>query len=368
MPYDSNTIKRFTDLIPRLNEAGQVISAEDINALQEIAEALQREAFRLRDEDFAQKAAAALENHPTMNAMWLEPLSDASGVDMNNSLNIQYSGDERGIVMKDGSEMAFMTSRRYTPPSSCNVQNVLLYADYSLDDEDDTIIFELSNNGSDFTVVEPNTGSITTMRTQGSQVYLRVRMKRGTVESKGPLLYAWAVMYYDSTLYVDLDQHAQLDIDWDDIGLPQPPGSTDIKPILYHSELLGIGPDDHHPRIHRHSGAPGENSRISLTEEVDGTLWWEYLPPDLEPEEGRIALVRDPNQGDRVVSVLSSRRTIDLVYNGDRLEQVTEAVKNENGEQVGLTTIVVERGPYQHADGSTEEVVTGVSITRSEVR
>lgn len=363
---DRKDIERFVDLVPRLDNVGQVISAGDINILQELAEALQREALRQQDEDFLQTATQALENHPDLNAMWVELLRDGLALDMHNSLGVYYSAGDYSVRLRDEATVGFATSKRYTPPSNCNVKKVLLFADYVLP-EGDELKFELSNNGLDFYPVEPNTGEVTTLKTDGSALYVRVKFRRQP-GSAGPQLNAWAVLYYDATLQVDLDERAELDLDFEGLDLPPPPPPPQIKPQLYHSELLGIGPDDHHPKIHRHSGEPGENDKIDLISEVKNILWWDHLPPELAPPEGYIRLVRDPSQDDRLVRVEGERFTVELTYSGEKLLQALTTVGGANGETASTAVTSLDWQPYAYADGSTEEVLAGVNIQRTEVR
>lgn len=364
MSYDRKTIDRFKDLIPRLDNAGQVISAEDINVLQELIEALEREAFKQQDEDFLQMASEALEQHPDLNAMWVELLHDDQMINMNNSLGIVYSQDEYGVCLDSGSSSGYMTSKRFTPQSGCNIKKVLLFARYQCPEKDE-LVLEVSNNGLDFTEITPNSGQVVVLQTDGSALYLRARFRREP-DSDGPRLDAWAVLYYDSTLAPNLDERLEPDLDFEDPGLPPPPPPPQMEIELYHSELLGIGPDDHHPKIHRHSGEPGENDKIDLTSEVKNVLWWEYLPPELTPFEGYVAIVRDPNQDDRVVRVEAENSTFNLIFDGDRLvEAVTAHLRD--GVEVTRTVTTLDWQPYTYADGTTEDTVVGVNIARTEV-
>lgn len=362
---DIKRLERFRELIPTVDNIGQVISAEDINVLREIALELQREAFRQQDEDFLRMAIDTFEHHPDVNAMWLELLPDGSKIDMNNSLGIEYSEDERSVVLKPGSFRGFVTSKGYKPSSGCNIKKVLLFVDYFAN-QGDEVVFEVSNNGLDFQTVEANSGRLVELKTDGSWLYFRARLAR-TTEGAGPRIYAWAILYFDSTIAVDLDRKPDVAIDYEDLELPPPPQPPEIKPQLKHSELLEIGPDDHHPKIHRHSGEPGENDKIDLVSEVKNILWWEHLPAELLPGIGHIRLLRDPAQDDRVVRVEGERFSADLMYNGERLQEVFVQHFADGAIQSSVKT-VLDWQEYTFADGTTDTVVAGVDIQRVEVR
>lgn len=361
---DIKSVERFRDFVYKIDNIGQVITAQDINALYDVVEALQGEAFRQRDEDFLRMLVDTLEHNPDLNAMWVELLSTDEMVDMNNSLGIRYSAEELSVCLADGFDAGFFTSKRYTPKSNCNVKKVMLFAEYTAG-ENDELIFEVSNNGLDYMAVEPNTGSVVTLKTDGSSIYVRVRMRRGA-DSEGPRIGAWAVLYFDQTLHVDLDQRAELDIDYEDLNLPPPPAPPQIKPQLYHNELLGIGPDDHHPKIHKHSGEPGENDKIDLTQEVKNILPWANLPPQLEIPNGYIKIIRDPENEDRVSKIEGPNFNTYLTYNGEKLAEVfTEYIRDEN--IVATVKATLDWQQYTFADGTTDEVVVGVNIERTEV-
>lgn len=362
---DIKRLERFRDLMPNVDNIGQVVSAEDINLLREIAAELQREAFRQQDEDFLRMAIDAFEHNPDVNAMWIELLHDGSRIDMNNSIGIEYSEDERSIVMKPGSFYGYVTSKGYKPTSGCNIKKVLLFVDYSAN-EGDQVVFEVSNNGLDFQTVEANSGKLIELRTDGSWLYFRARFSRAA-ESTGPRVYAWAVLYFDQTIAVDLDRQPDVVIDYEDLELPPPPQPPQIKPQLRHSELLEIGPDDHHPKIHRHNGEPGENDKIDLTSEVKNILWWEHLPAELMPGKGYIRLLRDPAHDDRVVRVEGEGFSADFAYDGEKLREVFEQYVVDGAIQSGVKT-VLDWQEYTFTDGSTDTVVVGVDIQRIEVR
>lgn len=351
-------LEYFRDLVPRLDDAGHVVSAQDINALQELVENLQREAFYRRDEDFLRMLMDVLEHQPDLNAMWIELLEDNSMLDLSNSLGIKFDENSRSVGLAEESLQGYVTSRVYFPHSKCAVKRVMLFVMHNVP-SGDTAVYELSNNGLDFYPVEANTGHIVELPTSGSRLYIRIKLNREDHDHPGPLVGAWSVLYYDSTIEVDLNASLTPEFDPDDPYLPEIPIPQPVK--LRHADLLEIGPDDHHPKIHRHSGEEGENDKINLREDIKGVLPWEHLPPDLWPFVGYLSIIRDPEQDDRVVRVEGEDLMIRMFYNGDILQSAVI----ERGDVT--TTVQLEWNEYTYVDGTTETVVTGVDIDRSEV-
>lgn len=315
-------LKRYRRLVPRADNVGDIISAEHINALQGVLAEVQRELFSQQDIDFLERLVEALEHHPRANAMWVELVGNRRSLSTVRGQNVAFSADERAAVLIANPDITsgWFLSRLYEAPSKCSIREVCLYT-LEQTGAGDTVTYEISNNGTDFHRITPNTGEVFRLPQDGTKLQLRVALNR-PAGAPGPAVSAWGVLYYDHTRAVDLDEVLRVELPPDEeVDLPVVELPPPTLPPIFHNQLLGIGPDDHHPKIHRHSGEEGENARIDLTGEVSGVMPWEHLPEELRPETGRIQLVRDPATG-LLKQVLSPRWTVTLSYEQDRLALV----------------------------------------------
>lgn len=314
-------LKRYQRLAPRVDNAGDIISAEHINSIQEVLARVQRELFSQQDADFLGQLVEALAQHPRHNAMWVELVGQKGALSTARGQNVVFSPDERAAVLVDNAAVTsgWFLSRLYDAPSQCSIREISLYV-LEQREAGDTVAYALSNNGTDFYPVTPNTGEIFRFPQDGTKLQLKATLTRqpGT---PGPAVSAWAVLYYDHTRAVDLDAVLPVELPPDeetDLPVTEIPPPT--LPPIFHSQLLGIGPDDHHPKIHRHSGEEGENARIDLTSEITGTMPWAHLPPELWLLTGRLQLVRD-EQG-RLQQVIAPLWTATLEFTQERLATV----------------------------------------------
>lgn len=307
--------------VPFLNKRDHIdpVAAEHVNRLQRVSEDLQRESFRTADEAFLRRALDFLEHRSEFNVLWVDLLKDPNLWNWRSASGVRFSENELALSLDEESR-ALVGSVQTVAYSS--VGGALL-RDFSLIAQSYTppgsfISFFYSTDGVSFFPIEPNQDPVTP-QSPGSSFVLKVELQRMDDSAPSPRLDAVAVAFFDPSR--------------SDEFLPPVGEATTFRPVMYHSELLGIGPDDHHPKIHRHTGEPGEPPKIDLEREVVGILWWEHLPPDLLRavgiiQPGEIILERD-DEG-RLIHVLAPEGEDFLIY--DDLGRLFRAV-NVSGER-----------------------------------
>lgn len=310
--------------VPFLNKRDHIdpIAAEHVNRLQRVSEDLQEESFRINDEAFLRKALDFLEHRHEFNVLWVDLLKDPNLWNWRTASAVRYSEKEFALCLDEESH-ALVGSIQTVAYSS--VGGAIL-RDFSLLAQVYTppgtaISFFYSTDGKSFFPIQPNQDPVTP-KNSGSSFVLKVEFQRQDDTAPSPRLDAVAVAFFDPSRAPEF--------------LPPTGEARTFRPVMYHSELLGIGPDDHHPKIHRHTGEPGEPPKIDLEREVVGILWWEHLPPDLLRavgiiKPGEIILERD-DEG-RLIHVVAPEGEDFLIY--DELGRLFRAV-NVQGEKVIL--------------------------------
>jgi len=367
--------ERYVRFDRRQDNANQIISADDVNALQRVSEASQKELFKGQDRDFLDRALFVLEHHRTLNGLWVDLFENTTKIDLAKTSGLVFSEAEQAIVFPDGSTDAdgYLYSETYVNPNSSLMKKVMVIADYDVPEGTD-IIISVSNNGVDF--FEPPLGNSEPFEipTDGQKLKLRARFTR-TVFDKTPRLNSWAVLFRDPELEVIKMPDGTRII----IGDPNNQDPNDQPLSIKHSQLLEIGPDDHHPQEHSHDGTDGSGlvshkhlldigeddhhpkdhqhgqdgvSPVNLDTDVIGTLSAEHLSHQVWlGRPGTTGLYFDPKIGDRLVYVKTPDDETYLFYdfsNDGRLDHTITIMRGV----ASWETLVY--GPYTNAQGQTE--------------
>lgn len=337
---------RYVRFDPKMNDANQVISAEHVNALQDTSERTQQGLFKAQDRDFLDKALFILEHHRGVNGLWLDLFENVAKIDLPKTQNLVFSEVEQGIVFPDntGLTQGVLYSRPYLNPNSTNMKKVMVIASGFVP-AGASIKIEISNNDVDWFELSLSDSELFEIPTNGAKLTLRATFLR-TEGVESPRLDAWALLYYD--VKSDIIEMP----DGSDIIITDPSDPTDYPDIIkiMHHQLIGIGPNDHHPQEHSHNGSDGSGlvSHSSLTNvgeddhhskdhihgedgvspidlgtgSVIGTLPTENLSYQVwTGKPGKTGLYFDPMLGDRLVYVKSPDDESYLFYDlvNDRL-------------------------------------------------
>lgn len=364
--------ERYRRFIPHEDNVGEIISAEHINELQRQAEANQRELFRQADVDFLDRCLFVLEHHPYVNAMYIDLLEDTTKLNLDQSAGIVFSEPERAVALADSVVSGTLLTKVYQNPNNTTIRDVLLVVDAYVP-EGSSIRYELSNNGIDFYTVLPGTSNVFTFPTAGSQLVLRAELMR-PLNGESPLIKGIAILYRDPKYVVELLDNMPSFGDggeWDFVFRPlshkdlidvgpddhhpreHRHDGTDGSGLISHKHLLDIGPDDHHPKNHRH-GQDGVDP-VHLETDVVGTLGLEHLPIALfTGVPGEMELVYNPEAEDRLVKVVAPDQTVYLFYDWENEGQLSRAITVR-----GDVAVIVDLtyGTYVNSEGQEETVL-----------
>lgn len=243
---------RYIRFDRHINNNDEVIDAEHINELQETSERSQRDVYKLRDYDFLDKALFTLENHRQVNGLWADMFQDTSKIDMSRTRFLEYSSDEQSVKFDPTSLSTdtYLFSKTYVNKNQANLNKVIVMADMYLPEGTD-ILIEVSNNAADWFPVPLGSSEPFEIPSNGYQLQMRANFSRAGDPDVTPHLFAWAMLYYDpsnNTLKMP---------DGSDIIIGSPDDEWDGTINLFHNQLKGIGPDDHHPQQHSHDGLDG---------------------------------------------------------------------------------------------------------------
>ena len=377
MPSDG----RYVRFDPKMDDANQVISADHVNLLQETSERTQQGIFKAQDRDFLDKALFILEHHSSVNGMWLDMFENTNKIDLPRTSNLVFSQVEQGIVFPDNKEVSegYLYSKPYVNENQTNMKKVMVIANGWIPNLS-SITVEVSNNNVDWFEVPLSDSELFEIPTDGHKLFLRARFLRANTQVS-PRLDAWAVYYYDARNdIIEMPDGSEVII----VDPTDPPELPDVINIMHH-QLMGIGPDDHHPQKHSHDGTDGSGtvSHKSLTEvgpddhhpkahyhgedgvpyvrlesDVVGTLPVENLSYQVwTGKPGKTGLYFDPNLGDRLVYVKSPDDETYLFYDlqNDRLSHTINIVQ---GIAVWEQMIY---GEYNSSTGETNVVLQGTN-------
>lgn len=247
---------RYVRYVPKVDDANEVISAEHINALQDTSERTQQGIFKSQDRDFLDKALFLLEHNRNVNGLWIDLLEDISKINLTRTVNLTFSEVESGIVFPDDSDgvnEGYLYARSYNNPNNSTMNKVMVIVSAYVP-EGTSLTVEVSNNEADWVEVSAVNGELTELPTEGSSLYLRARFARAEGVTASPRLDAWAMLYYDvKTDIIDMPDGSQV------IIKDPTDNSGDLSGIIniMHNQLMGIGPNDHHPQEHAHDGKDG---------------------------------------------------------------------------------------------------------------
>ena len=174
-----------------------------------------------------------LENQPECNVLWVDLFQDEHLWDWSRSSGVRYVPEERAVVLSDGPHLVGeLTSFVYRSKGGAKLRRLrLMYNAYT--PSGTSIAFFYSTDGVNFHPLTPNADPVDPPGEATSLVF-RVRLERRSPKVT-PRLDAVAIGFFDRSWEPEI---ALVD---DDTAL--------ISPIIYHSQLLGIGADDHHQRF-----------------------------------------------------------------------------------------------------------------------
>lgn len=382
---------RFIRFDRKEDNVGQIISANDINELQSVSEQQQTEMFKQQDEQFLDKALFVLNNHRSLNQLWVDIFSDVSKIDLPKSQNLIFSDSEKAVTFAQGSlELeGVLYSSTYINPNGSNIKKVILMARATVP-EGSSIRFEVSNNGADYHPITPGTSEPFEIPSDGQRLKLRAIFTRNH-EGLFPRLEAWAALFRDPQLdIVELPNGDKVVI-----GDPDK-GDYDNFVNIKHSQLLQIGPDDHHPQKHSHDGDDGSGlvshmhltdigpddhhpkdhqhgvdgiAPVNLTTDVVGTLGTQFMSHQVwTGRPGQTGLFFDPKLDDKLVYVKTPDDETYLFY--DKVEnRLSHTITIRRGVAVWETlifgeyinsknqsTIVLKGTESKHYDATADEI------------
>jgi hypothetical protein len=369
---------RFVRFDRKEDNVGQIISANDINSLQSVSEQQQRAIFQERDNAFLDKALFVLEHHRLLNGMWLDLFEDVNKIDLLKTQDVIFSEPERGITFPDATDYTegVLYSQTYINPNGSNIKKVMVMVDAYVP-EGTNLVISITNNGVDWFEVPLSNSDLFEIPTDGQKLKLEARFTRSDVNVT-PRLNAWAVLFRDPQLeLVELPDGSKVVI-----GNPQDDVGNLVN--IYHRQLLGIGPDDHHPQEHSHDGLDGSGlvshtnlidigeddhhpkdhqhgvdgvSLINLGTDVEGTLSDTHLSHQVwTGKPGVTGLFFDPKIGDRLVYTKTPDDETYLFYDFTHDGRLSHSITIFRGVAVWET---LQYGPYVNSRGETEIKMLG---------
>lgn len=340
---------RYVRFDPKTDNSNEIISATHINSLQDTSERTQQGIFRAQDRDFLDKALFVLEHHRVLNGMWIDLFENTSKIDLPKSTHLVFSEVEQAIAFPNDSiaTEGFLYSRPYINPDSDNMKKVMVIcAGYV--PTNTSILIEISNNNADWFEVPLSDSELFEMPTEGSRLQLRAKLNR-TNTDVSPRLDAWTILFRDpKNEVIKMPDGSDLVIK----PPVNPDGGGDLGGIvkLMHHQLMGIGPNDHHEKEHKHDGVDGSGTishnvltevgpddhhpkshfhgqdgipYVRLDQDVSGTLPLENLSYQIwTGKPGTTGLYFDPNIDDKLVYVKTPDDETYLFYDlvADRLD------------------------------------------------
>lgn len=390
-----NTDGRYVQFKPKSDGTNEVISAEHINTLQDVSERTQQGIFKAQDRDFLDKALFVLEHHRVMNAMWVDMFENTSKVNLRKSTGIVFSETEQAIVLEEGYKVGEIYSIVHQNINGANIKQVLVIGN-GFAPANTSIKLSISNNGTDWVSIDTASDSTITMPTDGTYIIMRAVLTRLEELDESPRLDAWAVLYKDpKNDIIELPGGEEINLRPDPgeggeggEGGNNGGGGTFPEIInIMHSQLMGVGPDDHHAQEHTHNGLDGSGlvshtdltdigeddhhskdhqhgqdgvSLVDLSTDVTGSLPVANLSYMLwTGKPGSTGLYFDPSIGDKLVYVKTPDDETYMFYDlvEDRLDHTITIVQ-------GIA--VWEKlyfGPYTTSTGAVETVLSGTEKT-----
>lgn len=194
--------REFVSFVPKENYVDPV-AASHVNLLQQVAEILQRRAHKKETDIFLLRALSALEYRQECNTLWVELFPESSQPDWTLDTGLEWCQDEMGLRFLPSApqQTAEAVTQVYTttqPP----LQNVLFLTD---DETHGTtsIQYFYSTDGHHYTALTPFAEPFSISDTQGTSLYLKVRLQRSTLEQT-PRLFNAALLFFDEDQAVDL--------------------------------------------------------------------------------------------------------------------------------------------------------------------
>lgn len=266
-----NNDGRYVQFTPKTDGTNEVISSEHINTLQEVSERTQQGIFKSQDRDFLDKALFVLQNHRILNAMWIDLFENTTKINLRKSTGVVFSETEQAVTMLDDYMLGEIYSSVYQHPDGAKIKKVLVIAN-GYTPVNTSINLAISNNGVDWISVNSGSDSVITLPTEGSYIIMRATLSRTSLDTPPPRLDAWAVLYLnDKNNLIEIPNSGPIIIaptDPEDGEGGSGGGGFEGIINLMHSQLMGVGPDDHHPQIHAHNGLDG-SGLVSHTDLTD---------------------------------------------------------------------------------------------------
>ncbi len=399
-----NVDGRYVSFKPKSDGTNEVISAEHINTLQDVSERTQQSIYVAQDRDFLDKALFVLEHHRFLNAMWVDVFEGTSKVDVRKSLGVQFSENEQGIILLDGYTTGEVYSIAHRTSNNVPVKEVLLISN-GYQPSGSSISLFFSNNGADWIPIVSGSDSIVKVPFEGTSIFLKAVMTRTEPTGISPRLDSWALLYRDSKLdVIELPDGTSVDLTPPDSGTGSGGstggGFTDIINIM-HSQLMGVGPDDHHAQEHAHDGLDGSGlishsnlvdvgeddhhskdhqhgadgvSPVNLETDVIGSLAAENLSYMIwTGKPGTTGLHFDPNLGDKLVYVKTPDDETYMFYDmvEDRLDYTITIVQgiavweqlhfSNYTTSTGETTVVLAGTEKTHYDANDPMILNAIA-------
>lgn len=360
-----NTDGRYVQFTPKTDGTNEVISAEHINTLQDVSERTQQGIFKAQDRDFLDKALFVLEHHRMMNAMWLDVFENTSKVNLRKSTGVVFSETEQGISLLNDYTDGEIYSVVHQNVNGANIKQVLVIGN-GFAPPNTSIKLSISNNGTDWVQIDTASDSTVTLPTDGTYIIMRAVLSRNELDDQSPRLDAWAVLYKDpKNDVITLPDGGDINLrpdppeggDGGDNGSGDGGGNfPDIINIM-HGQLMGVGPDDHHPQKHSHNGLDGSGlvshtdltdigeddhhsknhkhgedgiDKVDLTTDVTGSLPLANLSHQVwTGKPGSTGLYFDPKIGDKLVYVKTPDDETYMFYDlvEDRLDHTITIVQ-----------------------------------------
>ena len=230
-------MKEVTKFDYHINNGKEIISADDINKVQQSINNTEKDIIDLYSQTFKAKALFALEHNKNVNSMFMDTLETPYKIYKSVSENIEYDENEKCIrLLKHGAvKEGIFQSTKMVSQYSPMINKVLLLVDTDVP-KGCKINYFVSSDGVSFFPIKPGGTQPTTLGIMGNALYVKaVLYKNAKLQS--PRIFSWALLYHDSLI----ENVAQIgDVELDNVNISTAGETTLIRDKTKGDKLVAV--------------------------------------------------------------------------------------------------------------------------------
>lgn len=189
--------KHITPFKAHIDNIKEVVSAKDINKIQEVINDVQRQHIQLADGQFRHQAFLALESSNFANSMFLDELETPYKVLLAKSSNVVFDKEESCVKViqsgniREGEMLTVKMSSQY--PTVINEFSLLV--DHHIP-RGAAIRYFISNDGTSFYPIKPNVSEATVLKYKNNEIFLKAQLIKNK-DFESPKIYGFCILYRD---------------------------------------------------------------------------------------------------------------------------------------------------------------------------